>query len=716
MKYDDLDKTKDLFDIKDEVPSPIDNIETEGVSKNNLTQDLDLNTKEEEPKEPKKKKKQKTSQSLKDRWLNLAKWQKVLIIIFSIIILFVIVGLIVFKALTAEEKDPSKHHNNPVVIVEKENYIYEDGTLKFIDEDENELGTYECQNKQENLCYIVNYNDEDDFDGSKNVYEDESLIERRSKIYNNKYVFIYDNKSTEDNDIILYNIETKKEEGKYVLVKGFSDTDYVIVKNSKGKYGTLELGAEVTEKIPLNYDYIGMFNKDSNLVVKTDNKYFIYDRNGTPLSTGLEDKIKSYNNNYIVVANNKDYKVYNYTGEELFTDKDTEFEYISLLDNYAVLIKDGLLYIRDYENNKYNEDGIKLNNDNYNTLNVYDKNKRLIETKSAYDLTIEDNVISISYKNKNSFKSKLIDTYEGKISSTIPNLNYFDGNLYFYLDEEKTELLGKYPCSNKNNITKDTTLLENCVVATEEFYSQNEVEADNSKKVGWVPIFNGRFVFVNDSISSENTTIVLYDLKDKKVLSKYSSVDAGSYIGESKVTYAGTEEAYIMAKNKSNKYGMIRIGTDVASAIPFNYAHIERLKEYYVVKESSGTYALMDNAGQILTDKYGYRIVDYVDNYLKVRDNDKKCYIYNFEGDRIDDTGYLDIFLYEDYYVVITQNYELNIGEYEDSSFSLRYDIELSEDYKDDFTVTKNSNGYTIKIKSTNKTYHVSSSGSIDED
>lgn len=36
MKYDDLDKTKDLFDIVDEVPSPIENIEMEGVNKENL--------------------------------------------------------------------------------------------------------------------------------------------------------------------------------------------------------------------------------------------------------------------------------------------------------------------------------------------------------------------------------------------------------------------------------------------------------------------------------------------------------------------------------------------------------------------------------------------------------------------------------------------------------------------------------------------------------
>ena len=41
MKYDDLEKTRDLFDIPDEeVPSPIDDIDSEGVSKEEMIDDL----------------------------------------------------------------------------------------------------------------------------------------------------------------------------------------------------------------------------------------------------------------------------------------------------------------------------------------------------------------------------------------------------------------------------------------------------------------------------------------------------------------------------------------------------------------------------------------------------------------------------------------------------------------------------------------------------
>ena len=41
MKYDDLAKTQDLFDIED-LPNPINNIEMEGASKDYVTEENDL--------------------------------------------------------------------------------------------------------------------------------------------------------------------------------------------------------------------------------------------------------------------------------------------------------------------------------------------------------------------------------------------------------------------------------------------------------------------------------------------------------------------------------------------------------------------------------------------------------------------------------------------------------------------------------------------------
>ena len=428
MKYDDLEKTQDLFDIKEGIPKPIENIEMEGASKNDLTADLDL--KEESKEEPvkeeptSKKTKNKNKKSLKTKWQELPKKKKIILIIILCLILILLISLII--VLTSKKKKDDDKEKEPVVIVEKENYIYEDGLLKFLNADEEEIGTYECENKDENKCYIVNYSNEDNFDGPKQVYEDEKPIERRSSIYLNNFVFIHDD--SKDDSIILYNIKEQKVENNYSLVKGFSDTEYVILKDQDGKYGLIEfIDDSYTENLEFKYDYIGIMNKDSNIIVKEKNKYYVYSKDGKALSKGIDYEIKSYNNNYIA-AYNGGYYVYDYEAKLITEDKS---EYIYLLEDYFVSINDKSLFIKDYSN-KYNEEGIKLSNEYYNPLNVYDKNKTLIETKEAFSLNLENNTIDVAYTSKNTKKNKIINTYEGKLSSTLNNLNYFDGTLYFY--------------------------------------------------------------------------------------------------------------------------------------------------------------------------------------------------------------------------------------------------------------------------------------------
>ena len=471
MKYDDLEKTQDLFEINssDEVPSPIENIEMEGASKENLTDDLtnllSPDSSDEEvvkgAKEIKVKKEKKEKFNLKAKWDKLSKKKKILFIGGIILFLLIIIGLILFLVLKDDEADEEKKKpNDPVVIVEDDNYRFEDGVLVFLDKDKNEIGKYECENKDESLCYLANYSDEDNFDVAKNVYENGNIVSKRTKIYLNKYAFIYDNVD-EVGLITLYNLVDNKKEGTYKLVKGFTDSDYVILKNEEDRYGALLFTEEgITKKIDFTYNYLGMISKNANVVAKNSNKYYIYDQNGKLLNKGLDYEIKSYTNKYIAVKD-KDYAVYDYNGELVFNE---QVDYVSLLDGYVALVKDNKLYIKDYENNKYNEDGITLNNKDYNQVNVYNDNKRLVETKKAFDIKVNKDDISISYKNKNAEKSVLINIYEGKLSSNMAFMNYFDSTLYFYNDEDKTELLGKYTCSNKNVVDKNTTSLVSCGV------------------------------------------------------------------------------------------------------------------------------------------------------------------------------------------------------------------------------------------------------------
>ncbi len=706
MKYDDLEKTKDLFDIAD-VPIPIENIEMEGVNKDYLsnTEETTLSLDENEI-ISKKKKNNKSKKSLKEKWQNLSKKKKIIFISSGIIILIILIVVIVL--LPKEEKEPEKKEpdKTPSVIVEKENYIYKDGNLSFIDKDNNEIGTYECKNKQEDLCYVENYNSESSLDSSKMVYEDGSNILIRSKIYNNKYVFIYDNAKKNEGVITLYNITDEKNEGVYKEIRGSIDSDYVILKNSNNKYGALELtDTGIKEKIAFSFDNLDKLSDSNKVVAETNKKHFIYNMDGKLESKGISYDIKSYNDKYIV-ADNNGYYVYDYSGKLVI---DESYDYVELLNDYAILIKNQTLYLKDYKNNKYNEEGIKLSNSDYNVTNIYNSDKVLVETKKAYEVNIEENILTVTYKNKNTEKTETINLDEGKFSKNLAYLNYFNGNLYFYSDEEETKLLGTYTCSNKNNINKDTKSLSNCYVASD----INLIDGANSEELlGWIPIFNERYVFIADNLDSKNPTIILYDLKNRKTLSKYSKIDTGSYTKENKITFKNTNATYIIGENKSNKYGVIKIAEDVKGVIGFNYKNISKIHDYYLAEESAGTYLMLDSNGKEVTSKYGYKIIDYKGKHLKV-ENDGKYYVYDFEGNKIEETGYSDISLEDDYYIVITNENILDIHRYDNQDFKLNPEGTITVSGPNDYEVSLNSKGYVIKIKSTNTVYNTDLFGNL---
>lgn len=715
MKYDDLEKTMELFEINEDVPTPIKNIEMEGISKNNVTDEFTLGLRDKEveeikenAKEPKKKKK-----SLKEKWHLLSKKNKIIIITVSVILLILIIGLVLFLILKSDSNSDHKPEkdNTPAVVLEKDNYIYRDGQLSLLNLQEQEVGVYECQNKKETLCYVAPFNEEDNFDTLKQIYEDETMVERASNIFSDKYVFIYDSEEDTDGNIILYNIETKESEGEYKLVKGFKDSNYVVLKDKNNKYGAVEINdSGITEKIKFTYEYLGIQDKDSKIVAKTNNKYFILSRDGKVESKGVSSVVKSYNDKYVVVDNNG-YFVYDYESKLVFDDA---YDFIGLEEEYMSLVKENKLYIRDYNKQSYNEEELELGNENYVVTNIYSKNKKLKETKMAYKIEQTDDKIEVTYFNKNNKeKTAILSVNEGKLSGKYSYINYFNGTFYFYKDEAKSELIGKYSCSNKNIINKDTTSFSNCYIASDTFYSKNDAEEDNSGNVGWIPIINERYVFMTDALDVNNPTIILYDLTDNKIKGKYSSVDSGSYTKKEDASLKETTSMYIMAENKSKKYGVIKIENEAKSAIAFNYAAIEKVNESFLVKESNGTYSLLNKDGSALTDKYAYKIMDYSHDYLSVLDNNK-YYLYDFEGNKKDYESYLYISLRDDYYVIVNEDQKLDLRKYDDTFFSLSNPIDIeSNDIKNAFEVTKDKNGYTIKLKDTGATIKADLNGNI---
>jgi len=711
MKYDDLDKTVDLFDIVDEVPTAINNIEMEGASKIELTsENPEIKKEETTKKEPPKKEKK----SLKEKWNKLPKKKKIIIIVSGIILLILVIALILFLVLKKDEETPKKpipEPNVPSVIVEKENYIYKDGELTFLDANDNAIGTYECKNKDEKKCYVAYFTDEDKFDVANSFYESGSIIERRTPIFENKYVFIYDNTLEKDGNITLYNIFDNKVESTYALVKGFASSNYVIVKNSNSnKYGAIELTpSEIKDKIDFNFDYLGFMNKDSKIVAKNNNRYSIYNRDGKLESKSFNDEIKSYNSKYVVASKDGDYAVYNYNGKNIINGT---YDYVSLLNDYVILVKNRKLYIRDYEDNWYNGDGVALETTDYVPENIYTKDKTLKESKKSFEVSVNNKEITITVFSKSGKeKTTVINTTEGELNKEMAFMNYFSGKLYFYNDEDKKELLGTYTCSNKNEIKDDKLELNNCRPATESFFSKNATEKDNSESLGWLPIYNERYVFIMDSMDMDNKTIMLYDLKNNKTLSKYNEVDASNYNKEEKVTFKDADNMPIMAKNKNNKYGVIKMSKEVTGFIGFNYEKLEKMKDYYMAKETTNTYILIDNNGKTVTEHFGYKIIDYKNNYVKLlNENDNKYGVMSFDGETSSGLSYLDITLYDDYFVAITTDKKLDIIRYANPEVGLKDPISIGDNYENNYEVNKTSTGYTIKIKNSNQTYNITES------
>lgn len=142
---------------------------------------------------------------------------------------------------------------------------------------------------------------------------------------------------------------------------------------------------------------------------------------------------------------------------------------------------------------------------------------------------------------------------------------------------------------------------------------------------------------------------------------------------------------------------------------------IKPLKDLFVVELEDGNYILIDKDNNILTTKFPYKIVDYINHYVKVEYQDHYI-IYDFKGNLIDKNTYKDIKLYEDFYATIDDFILLNIKKYDNPEFNLSDSIPLDKDrYKDDYKITKTVSHYEIKVKSSNKTYKANHNGIIEK-
>jgi len=612
------------------------------VSNENTESLEDLIKKEAESshQEPQKKKKK----SLKDKLNNLTKKQKITLIVIGVLLVLLIIGLILYFVLNKEEDKPKVEE--PIVIIEKDNYRYENGKLIFLNTNEKEIGSYECENKDSNECYVTKINyDNDSFDRVKNVYKNGEELVKNSKIYYDKFVFVTDGEKS-----YLYNMETNEIELEVKKVKTYNTNENLaVIENEKSLYGLIEITESGYEYlIRCSYNNLGIVNTEDILLVAQDkDKHYIINSEGKKLSSDIKAEIKSVSKNYIVGEINNTYNLYSYDYEELISD----YDFIGLHGSVISLVKSNRLYLLNENLNKLYEDGIRLENNEYIKKYVYDEDNRLIETLKSYEIENKNDKVQIVINND----IKEINVFEGELSSNLSYVSYYDGKLYFYSDEEKTDVIGTYKCNNINNISNSEEGLANCGI----YANENGVSG----------IYNNEYVFIYD-YDGTNTLYYLYNLEENKVKGTYSEIEIlkDNEINDNiKLIY--TSSSFVKAKsatgNNKGNYGVVEItGDKVQGKIGFKYESITKEKDYYKLINVDKTYSIYD------------------ENFTKVSN----------------EFSYMELF--DKYYVGINNN-KLNVFSYNNQMEILKESINVTDNkFEIDFT-----NGFEITINEVKYNY-----------
>ncbi len=607
-----LDESDDILldSDDDKLLTKVDNTNSQDVKK---TSDPEVQVKPESPSFKTKKVKK-----------PLTKKQKITLIALACLIVLVLICLVVYLLLPKKPEEPEPAPTETIVI-DKGNYKYQDGTLVFLNDQKTEIGTYECIEKSEDKCYMAyTSNDLDDVNTIKNVYEDNTSVQIRSEIFHNRFVFINDG---DKDNMKLYDILENKTIGTYKKIKYYESlgSDYVVLENTENKYGLAKITSnEIETVINFTYDNLtSLEKKDNILMAQKNNKYYLINLSDKTLTKAISRPIYDYDDTHLVLKNNSSYDLTDYENKDIYTD----YNYISLINNdYVALVNDGSLYIRDYEKNKYNEVGYSLYNETYSGLNTYSKEGILKSSSYAYKINVNNNTLTIFLKNNNEVLEKGLNLLDGKASKNQKYYSSFDGILYFYSDQEKSNLLGSYVCTNKDDFSSSEEF-KMCSVAHNYSFSENFKNHDTGLTSGILPIIDNRYVFITDDINSYDGEVKVYDLFKKQTLATYKHVS--SKIAGSEFTFASNIDN-IIVKNKSDKFGVINVNNNgITKTYDFVYERMERIGNYIEVAKDNKYQILFNNDSSSIT--LDSKIYDFSGKYFVVKNNDKFA-IYSDDG------------------------------------------------------------------------------------
>lgn len=664
-KYKDIEELEELDEIEEETEEleelEIDTMEVEKIE--DLEEDeekeevLDSKIKkavkevEEETKTKKKKSK------IGAAWRALPKKKKILLLALAGIVLVLLIVLIVMLIAggDGENKELTPVDDQPVEIVD--NFYYKKGTLYFLDENQKEIGSYECENKNEKNCYVELNKMGENLDISRMYDPDGKIINQRIPIIDNDYVFIYDSKENDEYVVVLYSIKDGLIKGRYNGAALYDD-NYAVVLSGLNS-GLIKIEDGVKEVIKPEYEDIIMLNGTKNLILLKDKGYFVVDKDGAELSTALDKdlNIVYYNDNFVVVKEGKTYSVYNYKAEELVSGVD----FATVVDEFMLLVRDNAVYIRDKDNVKYNEEGYKLNNSTYVKKYNYDAEGKLVNKELSFELLREEDLVQLLvYKDEEPHYNTL-NIAEALANKKYTYMSYFNKRLYFYSDELKEEIIGSVECKNENVIVKESDGLTNCTVASDQKYGTNDMESVamiNRKSM--IPVINNKYVFIKDG-----SDVKLYDLTDtSKPKGTYSHVDSNTPDNGNKLQLASGNK-YVIVVNKQGRYALLQLSKEnVDLVVRFDYSAMEFVGDYISAKKSDSSYDIYKIGDDAALVTINGSLKGYSSDKKHIKYNDGTSYVVaDIQGNEVSSTRYNYVELYKEYYVGIINN-KLNIYDY----------------------------------------------------
>jgi hypothetical protein len=207
----------------------------------------------------------------------------------------------------------------------------------------NLIGTYACT--KSNCNYASETIDDSNYD--LNYYNDNNIDQ--VKMINNKYAFLIDSDSADNNQIILYDIINNRISGTFSSVKDYTigiENNYYIIKNTDGLWGVVSLNDTPSLIVPYSYNYIGLHNIIANnstkleadiFAVKDTTGWKLISNKNVDLTKYFSYPIYDYSAKYVALKNNNLYYLYDYSNNLVisFGYKDLKFigEYVGVVNS-----------------------------------------------------------------------------------------------------------------------------------------------------------------------------------------------------------------------------------------------------------------------------------------------------------------------------------------------------------------------------------------------